>query len=264
MILNLSSRAGENSGMTDTSSSVSVTIDVQETLRFFDEKPDWSNKHATGIVGVLGEDLNAACFQCYIESKGGSVAVLQDTVGTGGKKGPRLDRWITVDWSDGSKTVFQTEIKNWSAHAKGGKTLPVNAPSKEVADYKQRRWKERWDSSRRTLNDDKTAKVLVPMKPPSGLEERRESIRPLLIFWEAIGPRNKSGDHLFHMDKPTCDFPFDIPSTWPQPPYEREFPSLWVFSVSSYLRSIPDTTIELQMPNAVARLRIIESLFQYS
>ena len=239
--------------MTDTSSAGLVTIDVQEILRFFDEKADWASgptgkSHVSGIVGVFGEDLNAACFQRYMESKCHSVTVRPEPVTTGERCGPRLDRWIVVDCSDGRKTVFQTEIKNWSSRAFGGKTLPVSATCREVADYKQKRWEWRWDSERGALKErakekGEMAKVLVPMKLPSGLEDYANDIRPLLIFWEAIGP--KADEHLFRMD--TSNY---------------EFPSIWVFSVSSYLRSIREASIELEMPDAADRLRILRRLLK--
>ena len=57
-------------GGTDT-----VAVDVIETLRFFDEVPDWANKQATAIVGMIGEDLNTACLQHYLESQGAKVRV---------------------------------------------------------------------------------------------------------------------------------------------------------------------------------------------
>ncbi|MCY4653171.1 MAG: hypothetical protein OXC95_08410 [Dehalococcoidia bacterium] len=249
-----------------TTSSSLVTVNVEDLLRFFDEKPDWSEKHATGIVGIVGEDLNAACFQHYLESEGARSAVLRDPdsrrplpVTTGNRKGPRLDRWIEVVWADGSKTVFQTEIKNWSAHAIGGKTLATSATPEEVTNYKRERWKLRWDECRRTLPEALTAKVMVRMKSPGGVDE--ESIRPLLIFWEAMGRRGQEDDHLLIEDHPTCDFPFELPSSWPKP---NEFPDLWIFSVSSYLRSIPDAIIKLDMPEAARRLRILDKLFSTS
>ena len=65
----------------------------------------------------------------------------------------------------------------------------------------------------------------------------------MLIFWEPTGPRDKADEPLFRMDTP----------------YD-EFRSLWVFSVSIYLRSIPDTSIELEMPDAHRRLRILGRL----
>ena len=243
--------------MTDTPSSDLVKINVKEILSFFDEKPDWSIKHATSVVGVIGEDLNAACFQRYMESNGAKATVLQDPVGTGKRKGPRLDRWIKVDCPHGSRTLFQTEIKNWSAHAIGGETLPVDASHAEVTKYKQKRWKDKWDSRKRTLKNDYIAKVMVPMKPPSDLGLKEENIRPLLIFWEALGPKARS--HLFCMTNLTYNFPFNIPSTWPNS-MTYEFPELWVFSVSSYLRSIKDAIIELPMPNVASRLQALERL----
>jgi hypothetical protein len=182
-----------------------LTINVEEVLRFFDEKPECSRGHATGVVGVIGEDLNTGCFRHYAESKGAKVSVKADKVNTGKSKGPRLDRWIVVDWPDRGRTVYQTEIKNWSAHAISGKTLAVGATPDKVADYKQERWDLRWDSQSRALKLDMVAKVLVQMKRPDGVTE--EEVRPLLIFWEAIGPRDRADEHLFAVPNPTCDLP---------------------------------------------------------
>ena len=232
-----------------TSASGLIKIDVKALLRFFDEKPDWSLGHATSVVGVAGEDLNTACFLHYIkESKGSSATVLRDgsgsplPVGPGTKKGPRLDRWIQVDWTSGLRTVFQTEIKNWSAHSLSGKTLSVSARIEEVREYKRMRWEHRWDSEARLLRNSPTGKVLRRMKPPAGVDE--ECIRPLLIFWEALGPSDRADDHLFDVE------------------VNGQIPELWVFSVSSYLRSIRDDTLELDMPDAAHRLRSLDCLFQ--
>ena len=52
-----------------------IVVDVQKTLRFFDEKPKWGCKQATSIVSVIGEDLAAGCFQKHLESKGATVCV---------------------------------------------------------------------------------------------------------------------------------------------------------------------------------------------
>ncbi len=248
--------------LTESSSSL-VTANVEGLLRFFDEKPDWSEKHATGIVGIVGEDLNTACFQHYLKSKQARADVMRYPgsnrhlpVTTGNRIGPRLDRWIEVVCADGTKTVFQTEIKNWSAHAFGGKSLSTSATPEEVTNHSQARWDVHWDSHRRTLKGANTAKVLVRMKPPDGVDHK--IIRPLLIFWEAMGPRNRADNHLFKVENPTLDFPFDLPTSWPRP---YGFPELWFFSVSSYLRSICDVSIELDMPDASLRLQILNSLF---
>ena len=115
-----------------------VTVDVTETLRFFDEIPEWAVKQATAIVGLIGEDLNTACLQHYLESQGAAVTVYPDSVTTGKSKGPRLDRWIGVDGAFGENVLFQTEIKNWSAHAISGRKLRIDAPSHEIREYKRR------------------------------------------------------------------------------------------------------------------------------
>lgn len=240
-----------------------VTIRVEELLHFFDEKPDWSHGHATSIVGVVGEDMNTACFQHYLESTGASARVFSvpnsDTplpVTTGKRKGPRLDRWIGVNWLDGRSTAFQTEIKNWSAHAIGGKSLLVTAGRDEVADYKQKRWERHWNERLSTLQSPLTAKVLVRMKPPDGVDENK--IRPLLMFWEAIGPKEQCDKHLFSVEACKSRFPFRKPDSWTEFCKASE---LWVFSVSSYLRSILEPTLDLSMPVGVSRLKILNDLF---
>ena len=170
-----------------------LTVDIEGLLHCFDEKPDWAVGHATGIVGIVGEDLNTACLQHYLKSQGGQAVVLcnPDTgrlwpVTTGRKKGPRLDRWIRVEWPDRpdrSTTVFQTEIKSWSSHGFGGVRFPLSGSLPELRKRKREQWDSLWDSRRRHLKHPLTEKVLVPMKPPKGVDPK--TVRPLLIFWAA-------------------------------------------------------------------------------
>ena len=240
-----------------------LSIDIQRTLEFFDEKPEWSRGHATAIVGVLGEDLAAAAFQHCLERSGGrNISVLDETVGTGGRKGPRLDRWIEADLRDDRRVLFQTEIKNWSAHAIHGKKLKVDTSSEDLARLKQERWNELWDDTKRQLRDKYIAKALRPMQPPNGQTDRR--ILPLLIFWQPLGPSLQSehenqaeGGHIFSLPRPQLQFEFEVSDT-AVPMYP--FPELWVFSVSSYLRSLSQPIIQLEMPNALARLHVLNRL----
>ena len=229
-----------------------LTADVEGLLDFFDEKPDWSVGHATGVVGIVGEDLNTACLQHYLASKGGSATVFRhsDTgkplpVTTGRTKGPRLDRWIRVEWPDRSTTVFQTEIKSWSAHAIGGMTLSLMATQEQLSKHKQIRWERQWDSERCCLRHPQAVKVLVPMNPPKDVVP--EAVQPLIIFWEALGLAEASDDHLFRVKVA-----------------DGKFQELWVFSVSGYLRSLLSEgvpNIELEMPDAALRLRSLNRLF---
>ena len=229
-----------------------LAANIEGLLNFFDEKPDWAVGHATGMVGIVGEDLNTACFQRCLGSKGGSATVLRHPdawkplpVTTGYRKGPRLDRWIRVEWSDRPATAFQTEIKSWSAHGFGGVSLPLSATPEDVRNHRQGRWDSLWDSGNRRLKHPQTLKVLVPMKPPEGVDQ--ETVRPLLIFWEALGPGEAPDDHLFKVDVA-----------------DAEFEELWVFSVSGYLRSLLSegiTNVELEMPDAALRSRSLNRLF---
>ena len=229
-----------------------LTVDIEGVLNFFDEKPDWGVGHATGIIAIVGEDLNTACFQHYLKSQGGQAVVLcnPDTgrpwpVTTGHTKGPRLDRWIQVTWPNKPTTVFQTEIKSWSSHGFGGIRLPVCATPEEVNKHRQSRWDSLWDSGTGSLNHPRTLKVLVRMKPPEGVDP--ESVRPLLIFWEAVGPGEAPDDHQFRVDVA-----------------DAKFPELWVFSSSNYLRSLLSKRIpriKLEMPEAALRLRSLNRLF---
>ena len=251
----------------DVPSTDTLTVNRVELLKFFDEKPDWSIGHATAIVAVTGEDLSAACFQHYAAKlRGERVTVVPKLdksgkvtgphpVTTGNTKGPRLDRWMEVSPQKRRKFLYQTEIKSWSAHAIGGEKIDVSATPQELADYKRKRWERYWDSEHKTLNHPHIAKVLVTMQKPCGYD--RYPVKPLLIFWQALGPNQGEDDHLFSI--PANYYrKDDRPTSWPR---TGKFGELWVFSVSSYLRSLAEDQIQLPMPNAAHRLQILNNLF---
>ena len=245
--------------MTGATAPDQLTVNIEELLKFFDEKHGASKGDATAIVAVTGEDLNAACFQHYVESKHGCAAVLDHRVIPGdGHRGPWLDRWIEVQWSDEKKILYQTEIKNWSAFALGGETLKADASPQDVVEYKQRRWERNWDSGRRPFRERGITKVLVPMKKPDGYQSL--PAKPLLIVWEALGPKEQADKHLFSVSG-ACDPSFEQPATWPR---TQKFDKLWIFSVSSYLRDHlkeKGPKIQLPMPHAARRIQTLNRLF---
>ena len=241
----------------------SLHINIKETLNFFDEKPPWASGNATAIVAMLGEDLSAAALQHCLESNGSTdVNVRSETVGTGRRRGPRLDRWIEADLPCRRKVLFQTEIKSWSAWAIGGKVLAIDAPREVVENYKHWYWEGQWDAERHTLKHDYVAKVLVPMQP--GFETQEREQLPLIIYWAPVSPKpdtakqlHAKGGHLFSIPNPSYDFPFVAPQSWPD---AHRFPELWVFSVSSYLRSIEQNDVKLNMPIAASRIHALNRL----
>ena len=237
-----------------------IVVDVQETLHFFDEKPESGCQQATSIVSVIGEDLAAGCFQKHLESKGATVCVryreegdcfYPEPVNTGRLQGPRLDRWIVVDCPVDGRTVFQTEIKNASAFAIGGETIARDASDECFRAYKVKMWQEAWDPEIQSFRDDGWAKVLRRMRVPAKLEG--ECIKPLLICWTPMAPKKNPNSFLFQV--PSCQFQDPTRS-----PPDCGFGELWVFSISSYLRSLEQATIALKMPIAAAKLRRLDLL----
>ena len=158
-----------------------IEIDIEALLHFFDESPPESQGHATGIVAIAGEDLGAGLLTHYLEAQGASAEVLPGPCSQRTKRGKRLDRWVCVT-QDGSTVYYQVEIKNWSAHAIGGKVLKLDASAEEVAKHKRERWEKEWDG--KTFRQATIAKVLLPMKlPVPGCTPE-----PLACFWDAMHP----------------------------------------------------------------------------
>lgn len=218
-----------------------LRINVKRLLEFFDEKPIDSQGHATSIVAIAGEDLGVGLLKHYLEcTRNAKVTILPGPVGTGKKKGPRLDRWVDVVWPDGSGRLFQTEIKNWSAHAIGGKILKVDAPPDEVARFGIQRW-EMYAGAMYTWKA--INKVLTPMKKPPDVDPSH-TLEPLLIYWWVIHPKGLSESFFSH----------DLETS-------TGFSRLWLFSMSSYLRGLNEDAIELEMPHTAKRMSWLHELF---
>ena len=247
----------------------SMLINVNEILSFFDEKPDWADRHSAAVTAVLFEDLAAATLQrCLNENGATAVTIRPEPVTTGRKKGPRLDRWIEADLRDGTKPIFQAEMKSISAHAFGHKAIALDATDAEFHQHAQENWDRQWDQDKHTLIYQQIAKVLIPMKRPPGTEHR--TLLPLLICWNPMKPIDCAqrtdrvdGGHLFSVTGVTYKFHFRKPRSWKINP---KFTDLWVFSVSSYLRSIKTNHItrplELTMPNAAQKMRALQRVAQ--
>ncbi len=201
-------------------------------LEFFDEAPESSHYHATAIVAVAGEELGLGLLVHYFTGVGQAATVISRRCTPGTKKGARLDAWVEV-----GETLYQVEIKNWSAHAFNGRPLPINAPVATIEARRQQRWRQLWDGHRFT--DKSIAKVLGRMKPP----RPHPRIEPLVCFWDAVHPEG-SADPLFSVL------------------VERAaFSRVWVFSMSNYLRVCTSQVLLLQMPRTRQRMRWLAELF---
>ncbi len=216
-----------------------VEIDIIETLKFYDEKIQTSVHHATAINAVAGEDLGAGLIAHYLKRKNVSVKILPDPCTQKTKSGFRLDRWILAV-RNGKKVYYQTEIKNWSAHAIGGKILKINATPKEISDYKIKQWNNSWDGEKLTAS--KARKVLTRMKPI----EDDSKVEPLICFWVSMHPTGKNEPF------------FSVPIK------DKNFSRLWVFSMSAYLRNVLNSgekKITLEMPDTESRIEWLKTMF---
>ncbi len=224
-----------------------MKIHVKRVLNFFDEIPPESSRHVTGVVSVAGEDLGAGLFKCYLEkSVKAKVHVLQKTPTIGKKKGRRLDRWITVQWPDGTKKLFQTEIKNWSAHAIGGKRLLIKATKDQIKSFALDSWGRHWNNNRNYPKGKNVRKVLIRMRRPAEIPLSYR-VAPLVIMWVVLHPKGSS----------ECLFSHKVNS-------KSGFKKIWYFSMSSYLRMISKKTIDLDMPDMTKRMAWFKRLFSKS
>ncbi|NOH03683.1 MAG: hypothetical protein HND47_20655 [Chloroflexi bacterium] len=217
-----------------------VEIDIIQLLKFYDEKIQTSVHHATAINAVAGEDLGAGLITHYLNRGGFSAKVLPDPCTQKTKKGHRLDRWILATIKN-ERVYYQTEIKNWSAHAIGGKILKINATQDEVFQYKIIRWHKTWNG--KTLTEKTARKVLTPMKPV----EENSKVEPLICFWMSMHPEGKNEPF----------FSVDIKN--------KNFSKLWVFSMSAYLRNLLNSgkkKVTLEMPDTESRIKWLKTLFR--
>ncbi len=101
-----------------------IEFDIEKLIEFYDVKDSNKVKPASSITAVIGEDLVAGLFKHFLLSKNNNESVrIIEKIKAAGKKGKMLDRWIVLASEDGKSILYQTEIKNWSAHSLGGEVV---------------------------------------------------------------------------------------------------------------------------------------------
>lgn len=222
-----------------------IQVDIIRVLEFYDERVLPSHHHATAINAIAGEDMGAGLFLHYLKEKNIAAEILPYRCTQGTTSGVRLDKWIRVT-KNNKKIYYQTEIKNWSAHAFGGKRLMINAMQNEISDHKMERWNKFWDG--KTLRDLNARKVLTLMKLPEGINKLSEKrkIEPLICFWDSMHPYGKKEPF----------FSVEIKN--------KSFSRLWVFSMSAYLRNMlssGEKKIMIEMPDTEVRVQWLKTMF---
>jgi hypothetical protein len=219
-----------------------ITINRGELLNFFDSDIKVRH-HSSSIKAIIGEELMLALLVEYFRRNRETAKVVSRTCTTGNKKGHQLDAWLEVKHKSGPHDIvlYQVEVKSWSAHGVGGgsKYLRDGASEEELSRHMKLAWSHYWkdgDFLNPGLN-----KVLTPMMPPYAAK-----VLPLACLWAPLHPDGKLEP--FFRPNEKCS----------------NFPEVWVFSASSFLRSISltDEPIKLKLPIYSERMRLLNNLFK--
>lgn len=223
-------------------------LDLRELVNFYDYAVKDSVTHATAVNAMIGEELAISLMLHFFQIKRTPLEALPGPCNQGTKKGKRLDKWFVQN--DGRNVLlYQTEIKNWSAHSLRGmrldekfRDLPLS--SEEWTKHRKQVWGRRF-TEESTLRDPATWKVVTPMKPPLGYE--KSAIKPIICFWEGMHPEGKA------------DVFFDVPLK------DENFDKLFVFSMSNFVHQLLAEDVyflDVAMPDAVVRKFWIDKLFR--
>ena len=234
-----------------------MKLNIKELLGFFDDETE-SRGHATAIVGVLGEDLNASVFKHYLEERGSKVIIFDGPVTQGTKVGLRLDRWIYVESKNSTKTLYQCEIKSWSATAFGGRSLAINIDKENLKNISQYHWDQQKKVFSTGVVPNYVSKVFLRMNSyrNNNLKQylEKQNIinydqKPLLIYWMPISSDKKDSKPFFNEKVSNLDVRFS-----------NSFKSIDIFSVSLYFRYLlgeGKEYIDLEMPHFEHRMKVI-------
>ena len=218
--------------------------------KYLDEK---LGSPLTAIISFFGEDLLLGLFDHYLRSKGDCIVSLDYSCKSEGLTGHRLDAW--VETKNKLKTLYQTEIKNWSANALGGK--PIKNTENSLLDAAKH-------NRQRYLNHTKTAKgvwkVLLEMNPPKWHTKTNITFLPLLAFWSPIAPQKDIDSEKFlepFFEVETQEFKEIILGSELFTHNDSYAESVSIFSASNYLRRIKDCNVTVRMPRVKQRLEIM-------
>jgi hypothetical protein len=206
---------------------------------------------------MIGEELCTALLQKYLveECDYSDVKILTKdgiplTPTPGTTRGKRLDRWLSATSSAGENALYQIEIKNWSAHAIGGKSFAVDASPDVLRKISNHYWRRIWNEDESRFREAAAGKVLTSMKVPRQYAHLKGNVIPLLCFWWYVtDPRSENVDPLFEYAL--------------EPPI-RGFKRFQIFSVSNYLRylRVPQSDeIDIALPQAARRIAWMKRMF---
>jgi hypothetical protein len=240
-----------------------IRVNLVKLIEMFDEHNNLYKGHTTPIIGLIGEDLNAAIFSDFLvrRKKAKNVGVLSYSVNTGQKRvrGRELDRWIKED-----NILYQAEIKSWCSFQIGGYELLLGASKQDTKELANKKWEKELSGQYNNIKDikelgkGKVSKVLVRMKIPDDLIERYKVAEPLVIHWMPIS--NKEAKPFFSY--PVKDLGMNKKFT---KRILKDFKKVNYFSCSLYIRELineDEKELNLSLPNVDVRMDIIKKLMK--
>lgn len=236
-------------------------VNLKKLIEVFDEHDNTYKGHTTPIIGLIGEDLNAAIFADYLirRKKAKNVEILSYPVTTKGsmhRGGPELDRWIKAD-----NILYQTEIKSWCCFQIGGYKLSLHDDPKKLANkIWKRESKDHYGGIQNieSLGRKAAGKVLVKMKISDEIKGYKK-VKPLVIHWMPIS-NNEAVPFFSHLVK---DLEMGEKLT---KQIQKDFTEVNYFSCSLYIRQLISDGImklDLKLPNVQARMDIMEKLMAF-
>lgn len=221
-----------------------LVVSPEALLDFFDADVH-AGQHANAIKLLAGEELGLALLCHYLKSRNDEAELLPQRCNSGRKRGPRLDGWVRHRPNGSSQDLhYQVEVKTWSIHGVGGNktAVPRTASASVLEEVSKRMWHEHyWDETRELFRPPALGKVLEEMNPIAAGARQL----PLACLWDLMHPSGEK-QPFFHVPLRDC----------------RCAKELWVFSMSRYLRGLPEgTLVVLYLPKLAARLRYLMALF---
>ena len=233
-----------------------MRINIRNIIDFCDNDLD-AQPYSAAIKGFAFEELCLALLFKHFSDQGQRPTLEGKCNGVHTRH--RLDGWISV--TEHNRPVnYQVEVKSWSFHGYGERRTPldVDCTPEDLSLFMEEKYLQYWSEPKGRFVDPKLDKVLYPMKR----DHLAGDVRPLACLWTPI---HKDGK----IDEPF----FPIEGVQNPPGQLGVFDTVWIFSVSAYLRkllreggsdiidlTIPTTDTTL-LPKATQTMAYLRGLF---
>lgn len=230
---------------------MSITININQLLSFYDERPKRGSDKGSvvsAITGLIGEDLILGILKHFLKIRYNLEDALKKPIGCGNRS--QLDAWLIK-----GNVRYQVEIKNWSASSKYTYNAPANVESSFLNEIRSRNRINYLETTQQNIAQE-IWKVLQNMQVPKEYEKYKP--KALLAFWFPVKPATI--DNPFRKCK-VSEFREAIELAGFNGG-KIAFDDIWIFSASLYLRQLRRKTnrIKLEMPRAKHRIDYIHQL----